>query len=185
MNTFGINFHRTVLAYLFGDYNLASQLIDSCLGLFQHPLAGFDKCAVTYWRSLVFLALAATSVGRKKSTYIAQSRRFTKQLEKWALDSPHNILAGLSLLEAEHASVTGDSKRAYAKYLVAISLAKEEALLNAECMMAERAGRHLLRLNDFTSAAPFLQRSYDAYLAWGAKVKAEHLKNEFSHCITD
>ena len=184
LNSFAIHLHGTVLAYLFGDYGLALHLIDNCLPVLQHPLANYNKCTVVNWASLVSLALAATSVGKKKATHVARSRRYMKMLEKWALESPHNYVADLSLLEAEHASTKGDRKRAYAKYLIAISVAKEEGLLNAECMANERAGRHLLRLNDFVNAAPFLQRSYCLYLEWGAKVKAEQLKNEFSHCIT-
>jgi len=185
MSLFGIDFNRTVLAYLFGDYILAFQLVNNCERLFQHPLAGFDLCSVAYWIALVSLALAATSAGRKKASYLARARHYMKMLEKRALDSPHNLLAGLSLLQAEEASVTGEKKKAYSMYLIAISVAKQEELLNEESMATERAGRHLLRLNDYTSAAPFLRQSYHLYLEWGAKVKAECLKNEFSHCITD
>lgn len=183
MHSFAINFHGTVMAYLFGDYDIAYQLIFDCHNIFQHPLAGFDKCSVAYWTSLVCLALAATSVGKKRSTYLFQSRRYTKMLKSWVLDSPHNVLAGLSLIEAEVASITGKSKQAFAKYLVAISVAKGEALLKEECIVNERIGRHFLRLNDFTGATPFLQRSCELYLEWGSKTKANHLKNEFSQFI--
>lgn len=181
----GIFYNRAILAFLFTDYSLALEFINACQKIFQHPMAGFDLCAVAYWTALVSLALAATSTGRKKALHVARSRHYMKMLKGWALDSPHNLMAGLSLLQAEEASVTGDHKRAYAKYLVAISVAKEERLLNDECIATERTARHMLRLNDFANAAPFLQRSYALYLEWGATVKAEHLKNEFSHCITD
>jgi hypothetical protein len=106
-------------------------------------------------------------------------------IEKWSLDSPHNLTARLYLLQAEEASVKGDSKRAYAKYLIAISVARKEQLLHEEAIATERAARHMLRLNDFASASPLLQRSFHLYLEWGAMGKAEHLKNEFSRCITD
>lgn len=181
----GLCFHRAILAYLFTDYSLALKLMNSCQKLFQHPMAGFDLCAVAYWTALVSLALATTLAGRKKAGHVARSRQYMKMLKGWALDSPHNLMARVSLLQAEEASVTGNSKRAYAKYLIAISVAKEEQLLNEECIATERAARHMLRLNDFVNAAPLLRRSYQLYLEWGATVKAEHLKNEFSHCITD
>ena len=159
MSTFAICFNRTVLAFLFADYTLAFDMISKCDRLFQHPMAGFDLCAVSYWTALVSLALAATSVGREKARFIARSRRYMKMIEKWSLNSPHNLTARLYLLQAEEASVKGDSKRAYQKYLIAISVAKEEQLLNEEAIATERAARHMLRLNDFASASPLLQRS--------------------------
>lgn len=185
MNMFEMCFNRTILAFLFADYALAFGMISQCERLFQHPMAGFDLCAVSYWTALVSLALAATSVGREKSRCIARSRRCIEMIEKWSLDSPHNLTARLYLLQAEEASVKGDSKRAYAKYLIAISVARKEQLLHEEAIATERAARHMLRLNDFASASPLLQRSFHLYLEWGAMGKAEHLKNEFSRCITD
>lgn len=185
MNTCDICFNRTVLAYLFADYALALEMINNCQKLFLHPMAGFDLCAVAYWTALVSFALAATSIGREKARCIARSRRYMKMIKNWALDSPHNLMTKLSLLQAEEASVKGDSKRAYAKYLVAISMANAERLLHEESIVTERAARHMLRLNDFANAAPLLSQSYRLYLEWGAKTKAEHLKNEFSYCIID
>lgn len=182
---YGILYNRTILSYLFWDFSLALQLIVQCRPLLQHPLPNIDKLAVMNWVSLASLALAATSVGKKRAMHIAVARPYIKILKKAAVESPHNVVASLSLLEAEYASVKGENKRAYAKYLIAIAFAKEEGLLNVVCMMNERAARHFFRLNDFTSAAPFLQRSYDLYLEWGAKAKAEHLKNEFNNFIND
>lgn len=174
MNNYGINLAGTILSFLFADYSLALHLIVGCHAILQHTLAAFgDTYSVAYWTSLVSLALAAASVGNERARHLSRSQRYRKMLESWVLDSPHNVLPGLSLLEAEYASVTGKGKLAYAKYLVAISVAKTEGMLNEECIMNERAGRHFVRQNDFTNATPFLQRAYDLYLKWGAQVKAD------------
>jgi predicted ATPase len=185
MSVFAINFQGLVLAYLFGDYELASRMAVNCRPLLQNPVIGCDKCSLAFYDSLVALALAAESQAKEKARHIALARRNMKILKNWARESPHNCLARLSLVQAEEASVTGNRNRAYAKYLIAIAVAHEEGLLNEHSMATERMGRHLIRLNDVSLAAPYLQRSHVLYLEWGASAKAKYLKDEFNEYITE
>lgn len=94
----------------------------------------------------------------------------------WARSCPHECSSKLALIEAEWASIHGRNQIARQKYTDATLLAKGMENSQELAVAHERAMCHYIQV-DPEAAIWHGQKALDAYIDWGATVKADHLKH--------
>jgi tetratricopeptide (TPR) repeat protein len=164
---------RTWLAYIFGSYDLASELVTK----WRHFRY---NSAPDMFVSCLFDGLIAAAAARRhkqqRKRQLAILQENIKTFRKWARVSPNNCQDKLFLLVAEMASLRGDHELAFQKYTCANALAMDSKCLWSQALTNERAGEHLKALGECDLAKPFFRRACDLFAEWGAYAKVQQLK---------
>jgi hypothetical protein len=168
---------RTVLAYLFGANDLASELVTKWRH-FRFP-SGPDMFLCCLFDGLV-AATTARMHRQQRRNNLGILKKNIKALNRWARVAPSNCLDKLFLLEGEQASVQGDHELAYQKYTCANALAADSKCLWVQAIANEKAGEHLKARGECDLAKPFFHRAFALFEEWGAHAKAEQLKGHLS-----
>lgn len=104
-------------------------------------------------------------------------------LSNSCFSDPQNVQTHESLIEAELASVKGDSHLAKKNYEVAILLAGRWGHLNDQALSYERHADHCFRLGCNEEAAYNYKRALELYREWGCDAKVELLESEHSDLV--
>mmetsp|Transcript_23188 Transcript_23188/g.53823 ORF Transcript_23188/g.53823 Transcript_23188/m.53823 type:complete len:300 (+) Transcript_23188:432-1331(+) len=176
---------KAIGAFLFRDLHQAKDYAVLSLDRFRRqPMFTAIVCQGQFYAALMFAScLRWTKVSaREKIWYRREIRRATKSLEKWAEANPGNCSSKLYLLEAEIASLDGDTKRADMKYMSALSLSASENFGLEYALGNELAARSMLSRSNSSSdgARHHMEIAYMSYMKWGAVGKANHLKKEMN-----
>lgn len=123
------------------------------------------------------ISVANLRIGRNVSFHKKIVRQIKKRFRDWARACPHECSSKFALIEAEWASIHGKNEVAREKYTNAILIAKGMGNTQEVASAHERAMYHYIDVKDLVSAKLHGQRSFEAYRAWGAMAKANHLKH--------
>jgi len=122
------------------------------------------------------------------SRNVAFHRKLLREMKTrfygWARSCPHECSSKLALIEAEWASIHGRNQIARQKYTDATLLAKGMDNSQELAVAHDRALCHYIQV-DHEAARYHGQQALDAYIAWGASVKAEHLKKRLEHLFPE
>jgi len=130
------------------------------------------------------VAAANLRISRNVAFHKKNLRQMKTRFHKWARSCPHECSSKLALIEAEWASIHGRHELARQKYTDATLLAKGMENAQELAVAHERALCHYIQV-DPEAAKYHGQQALDAYIAWGATVKADHLKNRLERSFTD
>lgn len=166
---------RMMLAYVFGDYEKAYQMLDNTpSNNFKNLPPVFEKISAIFFECLTALAMAEKRVDRKKN--IRRAKTIIKRFNRWATLSPYNYASKERLLQAELLSVLGKTREATKNYICSIALARESGFLFDHALANERAGRHLCKIGE--SSVSYFRAACTSYEEWGGSAKSERLLKE-------
>jgi hypothetical protein len=159
------------LAYLFGDYKRAGELIDQM----GDGVVGsqIEEVVRVFFYGLTSFALAKTTDNKK---WRIRAMASLKKIKKWCWLSKSNFLQKLLMLKAEKAVLNKRYDKAEMYYCEAIDSAAENGFLNDEALAYERHGMYLIEKEDLDAGADRLASAEKLYMKWGAQAKVTHLR---------
>lgn len=179
-----IHFLQVLLAYIFGDYEVAAneaREIQGHLRVHLHP--GFS--GVLTLHCLALLAVARGRHGLARRRLLTEVKRSMKKLEQFSLYVPDNCMHKLNFVEAELAVVNRNYGLARSKYSDTISLASEINVSWIQALASERFALFLQGQGDDDGAAVRFRDSHEAYQKWGAVAKVEQLEKQMPNLLVN
>ena len=172
---FGVAFHKSVLCYLFEDFQQAAQYIKQAAtflnGVTSQPVVPL----LCWYDSLIQLALHGS-----------ESSKLSENIEKlkhWADLAPSNFHHKYYLIEAERNGVLGQKLEAIDLYDLAIAGAEENNYIQEQALANELAAKFYLDWGKEKIAQAYMQEAYYCYARWGAKTKVEHLEKNYPQLL--
>jgi len=164
---------RSRLAFIFGEYELASKMADKSKVLDLTNLTPFVRSDYVFVDGLISFALShkENSFKWKKIAWNA-----IKTMETYAQYAPSNFQHRYLLLQAESAFLSGDDKNASTYYDAAIKTAGENSYVQDQAVAYERAGIFYFSKGNVSLASHCYGQAHAAFLRWGACCKADHLR---------
>ncbi|MBW4618855.1 MAG: AAA family ATPase [Cyanosarcina radialis HA8281-LM2] len=180
--TFHFNFNKTLLYYLFGQYDRA---IASAELAKKYSTLGISGVAIlSLYDSLARLAIYQDSEKTQQKILLRQVQANQKKLKKWADDAPMNFLHKFYLVEAERYRVLGKYAEAIDSYDRAINLAHENEYLNEEALAYELAAKFYLAKGNIKVAETYMRQARYCYLKWGAMAKVKDLDTKYPELLS-
>jgi hypothetical protein len=171
-----LRFHKMILAYEFGKYELAWKLSQE---LWSPQVEGPDVW-VPYRYFYEGLIAFAEFQRSGKGKYLRHGKSVLKRMEKWLQKGVLNCHHMRLLLYAEYLVATSASvDDVQVAYDSAISRAARAGFMNTQALANERAGMFFVQRRDMSWATTYLVRARDLYNDWGATAKAEHVSQTF------
>lgn len=166
------NFHKMILNYLFGDYELAveasSQMAPYNINARSFP---YEPVFCLY-DSLARLALNS----EPPEILLSRVEANQEKLRKWAQNAPMNCNHKIDLIEAERQRLFGSKSEAIDHYDRAIAGAKENSYYREEALANELAAKFYLEWGKAKIAQIYMRAAHAGYLRWGASAKAAQLE---------
>ena len=176
---FGAYFSKTILHYLFRDYDQAV-----CQGIQAQKYVQYCASYLPAPQHTFYYSLAL--LGAYNNCEIEKQREFLKQLEEnqqlmkiWLNHCPENFQNKYALVEAEKARVLGQNWEAQELYEQAIQGAKKSEFIHEEALAYERAAEFYLSLGREEIGQLYLRNAHYCYSQWGAKAKVTALETEY------
>jgi hypothetical protein len=183
------------LKYMMAVYmaDLASSLEAEPLGIplrKTSKLQGvYTRCQQTFHEGILNCFLFRSTnqkMKRRRKSLLARARECRRILQPFVVTCPANYKNKSVLLEAEIESLVGKTSSAdiLLKYEESAQLAQTEGFLHENALAMEKAGYHVLQLNQSTKTATAAQLYFDraivAYELYGATRKVQQLKKVVS-----
>ena len=111
------------------------------------------------------------------------ARSFARAIEEWADKGNPNVRRYDELLKAEFASLDGKGTRAERHYEKAIILCGRRGMRNVWALAHQRRGEFHLREGNDDDALYDINNTIRLYEDWGAKAKAEQLKEKYGKLL--
>jgi hypothetical protein len=165
-------------------YNIVLAIRCSFLGEYRQSVEAAARarqastemdCGLEFFESLSSLALARDSRGWRRYCLVTKGKRALRRIRKWATKCPANFRNKRALLQAELATLRGQSTRALALFDEAIAAAKLEGFVHEEGLAYERLAQYLCFLGRAHSADPYFYFAREAYARWGAHKLVERI----------
>jgi predicted ATPase len=170
---------KTILCQMFGEYQEA----------WRHSLtleARADRLFGTPWLAVKALSQVLTACHLVRERVAPDERlarrtirRELGKLRKWARACPRNFEPWHLLAFAEAAGTSGRAAEAVAGYATAIAAARVSGVVRIEALAHEQWSAHARRSGDRAAATLHLREAIGAYERWGARGKAEQLRQRF------
>ncbi|WP_141505547.1 AAA family ATPase [Paenibacillus luteus] len=175
---------RYLPGYLFGQYQEAKEaLIQSAAILKTRKDKTADHTLQYYYESLVWSQLYEQSSTEEQSVYIAAMRKNLKYIQKFAARSPENFSHKYFLIKAELSRLSRHYQQAEKQYEQAIEAARTYHYIHDLAIAAECYAKYGIRQGKLHLAKLYMTEAYEAYLQWGAKAKADDVKQKFPHLL--
>jgi len=171
-------YYQMLVAYIFDDLELAIKMVEEYLDL-EYPLEG-----LVVGTEVVFLyGLTSLVQARKTKEDIWKTRghESMKKVKKLAKDYPSSYQHKLLLLEAESAFNAGNKRKASEKYELAVTLSRNNEFIQDQALSCELAGKFYAKQRNEYKASHYYGKAHELYLEWGAKGKADHLRENYPY----
>lgn len=168
---------RSFTRFLFRDIEGARESAETAAPFADGAIATYHQVWQHQYRSLAVLA------SNPNEDDLTSVRASLDVLRKWASFSAVNHTHRVALVEAELARVEGRDGDALAGYDAAVTAARDGEFTHEEGLANELAGRYYLAKGSKTAARAYLLEARDAYAAWGATGKVEHLEQELGDVL--
>ena len=183
MSLFRVFFAKTLLCYLFKDYENAIIYAKTALNNSIHVQGNISFNNHVYYYSLALLAQYFQETEEKQQQYLKQVEENQEKMKYWAQHCPMNYQHKYDLVEAEKARVLGQSFSAMEYYDLAIDGAKENGYVQDEALANELAAEFYLALGRQKVARTYLIDAYYAYIRWETKAKVKDLEERYSELL--
>ncbi|MEG4034870.1 AAA family ATPase [Microcoleus sp. S36b_A4] len=183
MSLFRVLFAKTLLCYLFKDYQNAILYAKTALDNSMLVQANISFNNHVYYYSLALLAQYFQETEEKQQQYLKQVEENQQKMKYWAQHCPMNYQHEYDLVEAEKARVLGQSFSAMEYYDRAIDGAKENGYVQHEALANELAAEFYLTLGRQKIARTYMIDAYYAYIRWGAKAKVKDLEERHAELL--
>eukprot|EP00957_Ditylum_brightwellii_P206388 15348187-Ditylum_brightwellii.AAC.1 len=168
-----LHLYQMRVAYMFGDLDLAAQIVQERHGTENVFNGKYEVCEHLFYDGLVSFAQARKTNEDKWTTFAQES---VGKMRRWSEEAPFNCEQKLHLLEAEQYFCAGRGKEAIEKYESAIFLSGANGFVQDQALCYERAALFYLENGDIEKASSVYGKAHNAYLEWGARGKADHLR---------
>eukprot|EP00957_Ditylum_brightwellii_P211361 15366088-Ditylum_brightwellii.AAC.1 len=168
------------LAYLFGEYKLASLAVSNRMEAEKTTHKKLEWVGFTlFYDCLIYLAsarrkqnsLTSDISGKSKMSGFYPTALMKKLVDYTQCNNQHRLL----LVEAEVAYSKGEYNVAIEKYDSAIVAAEVVGILHEQAICNERAGDFFLAHGNIKRATSHYGHAIDLYHRWGAQAKVDHL----------
>mmetsp|Transcript_20479 Transcript_20479/g.44204 ORF Transcript_20479/g.44204 Transcript_20479/m.44204 type:complete len:362 (+) Transcript_20479:2236-3321(+) len=170
---------QLVLAYMFGQYELALQASEELHKV--KMMRSMLFYIVAFYRGMAALALLNFSHNNRHLTKeVKTSLQITKQGSK---RSPTNLKIYQCLLKAEFMALKKRYTQAEDRFAQAIELAANARVTHIQALACERYGIYYTLRGDHESARILITEAYNLYLKWGSRPKSELIKKAYPDLI--
>jgi tetratricopeptide (TPR) repeat protein len=176
---FVLSLYRLTVAFIFDQYEIAMEQLEEWnmhKGYIQKALPGsFQLIHHSFHCALICISMAQKT---KKRKYRKMARSFARAIEEWADKGNPNVRRYDELLKAEFASLDGKGPLAGSHYEKAIKLCGRRGMRNVWALAHQRRGEFHLREGNDDDALYDINNAIRIYEDWGAKAKADQLKEK-------
>jgi len=163
----------SVVTYMFGDYDVASEMADKAQYIVDRSNSPtYAVCSHTFYYGLITLLLARKT---KDKRWEGLAKNAIEKMKNWTKFAPSNCEQKLHLMEAEYAYFLGEYEIAERLYDSAIEKAGINGFIQEQALAFERAGMFYFEKGNVSKASQYYGKAHNSYLTWGAKGKADHL----------
>jgi hypothetical protein len=173
-----IHFFLAVLAYVFGDFEMAAREATLSEEFLRPPYMypGFS-CLLTF-HCLSLLAVAPRRLGGARRKLLSKVKQSLHLLEQFALRVPENCLHSSNLIRAELAVLDGKYNLARSKFMIAIGVATTSHDMMILAVARERFAFFLRDRGETSDATNNFREAKLAYNAWGATAKVQDMEED-------
>lgn len=167
-------YDQMMLAYLFGDHDLASASGLVARQVFNLPAPGLDRYRIALFDGLTSLELYRQ--GKRKRFHLSNARKHMKRLKRIAYLAPQNLLGQYHLLQAQVLATTStrNRRKAMVKFLESIALF-DKCGRSLERGLSNWLFGALLEVDgQQEEARAHFQRAASIWEDWGALALASH-----------
>ncbi len=185
---------KTILLYLFGDYEQAAQMATFAIE-YKQSVLGWNLIAIhNFYYSLSLLALCTPNpsqeptkfkVNSQHQKYLQQVKVNQEKMKIWANQCPVNYQNKYDFVEAERAWVVGDFLQAMEYYDRAIDGGKEQGYIQESALAAERAVEFYRTIKRERISRIYLYEAYYGYIRWGAIAKVRDLEEKYPQLLSE
>ncbi|MDH4128272.1 MAG: AAA family ATPase, partial [Spirochaetota bacterium] len=176
---FELHNYKSLLHYLFEDYELAYQhafeaekFIDASVGLINIPIWNF-------YYSLTLIKLSYKCDKNTRKIHLKKIMSMQKMMKKWSHHAPNNYLNKYYLVEAEIEQLIGEMPKAITLYHKAIEIAKENGFLNEEALAHELLANFWFNKGYENYGYSHIEYASHYYQIWGANAKVTHIAKKY------
>ncbi|MCU0546563.1 MAG: trifunctional serine/threonine-protein kinase/ATP-binding protein/sensor histidine kinase [Oscillatoriaceae cyanobacterium Prado104] len=180
---FSIHFIKSMLSYLFKDFNSAVNSAALSIKYVQSVGSWSPIAAQNFYYSLALLAVYPTAGSATQEKYLMQVAENQEKMQKWAHHAPMNYQHKYDLVEAETARVLGRNWEAADYYDKAIQGATEQGYIQEAAIANELAAEFYLSRKKDKIALVYLTESYYGYIHWGAIAKVKDLEARYPQLV--
>ncbi len=166
-------------SYLFHDYRKAYDLSLEIKKILPELFGLFMSAEFIFYHSLTLAALVPSADEEARSGYMSSIKSNQLRMKRWADRCGENFMHKYLLVEAELASLGGDTGSAMKLYADAVKSASGNRYIQNEALANELAARFWNNQGMTDIAALYLQRACAGYESWGADRKAKQLESAF------
>lgn len=169
--------------YLYGEYREANEALLKSDIIIASREDKTKSAMQMMFESLVWTQLYEESTAEEQRMYRVKLRKNLKMMEKLAIRCPENYQHKYLLMDAEWTRLSKDPRQAEVLYEQAIEVARTNGHIHDLAMAAESYGKYGLHHGKMHLARIYLTEAHEAYLQWGAKIKAADLEQQHRHLL--
>ncbi|MBD1840370.1 AAA family ATPase [Coleofasciculus sp. FACHB-64] len=183
-SVFAVYFYKSMLAYLFKDYDKAIENARAASQYTQPITALIVFVEYNLYYSLALLAQYPNLTATEQQEYMAIVAKNQEKMQQWATHAPANSQHKYELVQAEIYRVSGQTLKAMEYYDRAINGARIQGYIQEEALAYERAAEFYLALGREKIARDHMSEAYYGYVRWGATAKVKELEIEYPYLIS-
>ncbi|HEY9735527.1 MAG TPA: EAL domain-containing protein [Trichocoleus sp.] len=174
---------KAILAYHFHAFEQVLEQV-TLSQPYEAAALGFMQVGIlNVYHSLALLARYHQLSAEQRQDCWQQVERNQVQLSLWAQHAPSNYQHRYELVAAEQARVLAQPWQAADLYDQAIATAVRHGYRQEAALANEVAAQFYLEQGREKVAQVYIQEAYQGYAQWGARAKADDLKQRYSQCI--
>ncbi|EEA03292.1 ATP-binding region ATPase domain protein [Burkholderia sp. H160] len=167
--------HRLQVSFIVGDLAAAIEAEQYAAPLLWSSRSHIEVAEYHIYGALARAAACRNSAASEFEGHMVALRAHHAKVESWAQACGENFSGRRALISAEMARILGNEIEAERSYDEAIRHARAQGFLQVEALANELAAQFHSDRGLETIAESYLRNARQAYLRWGANVKAEVL----------
>jgi predicted ATPase/signal transduction histidine kinase len=176
---FNYHVNKSLLCYLFGDYEGAARHAERTAS-FPTIRSAIWALPVLFLEALSRLAVCDRQGAVARQRHLAEVEKVLELLTRLEASNPNTVRHKKLAILAQLAQVQGDHPHARALYAEAADLAAVNGSPLEEGLSCELAARYSSRVGDRPSCYFYVHQARRAYARWGAFAKVDKLESEFA-----
>ncbi|WP_254450279.1 AAA family ATPase [Cohnella herbarum] len=176
--------YQYIPGYIFGRYQEANEALKKSAAIIssrsREDVAHTHQCT---YEALVCAQLYEELPSKEQRACWSSMRKALKIIGAYAKRCPENYLHKYLLIQAEMARLKKNNRQAERLYVQSIETARTYGLIHDVAIAAECCGKYGLRQGNLHLAKIYLTEAYEAYLQWGAKVKAVDMEQQYGQLL--
>jgi predicted ATPase/signal transduction histidine kinase len=174
-----LQIHRVMLACFFRDARRGLEAQTFGTPFFAAQVGLVYPTQNAFHAALLHALAARSAEAAQRDTHLEQISGLEASIKGWAAGAPMNHQHHLELVQAELASLRGDTELAVRLYDAAIANARANGYLQDEALGFELRAEDELRRGDRRRAADSIREAMSTYRRWGAEAKVVDLMQRY------